>query len=917
MSADAYLEQLCEEGFRRCYPNPSAEAIERLRYELEVVRHTRFANYFLVVWDIIKFVRERNILFGVRGSAAASVVLHCLGITDIEPLQYRLVFERFLNLERKEMPDIDMDFQDNRRDEVLNYVVNKYGNEQVAQIITFGTFGAKTALKDTGRALDMSYGATETISKMVSPRAKNLTDALETSSEMAAAYRNDEKVRTLIDNARQLEGLVHHVGTHAAGVLISEEPLTHTVPLQRPPKGDENSPVLMTQFSMDPVAKLGLLKMDFLGLTSLSILDRAIKLVERHQGLEIDLQQIPLDDEATFDLLSSGNTTDVFQLESSGMQRYIRELKPTTITDIAAMIALYRPGPMENIDRFIAGKHRRINVSYPHQSFKEMLDETYGVIVYQDQVLLILQQFAGYTLGAADIVRKAMGKKIPALMAQERDNFVTGATSKGYDESLATEIFDLIEPFAGYAFNKAHSVSYALISYWTAYFKTHHTACYMAAVLNSRLGNPARTASSMNECFRLGITVELPDINRSETGFSIDPDEDGKPRIRSGLSAIKTVSETVVSPIVSDRRENGPYESIDQFCSRAGAAGLNRRTLENLVKAGAFDELADRGPLLAALDQMTGIIQRESKTRDQGQSNLFGTSEVQDIQHVRLDGPQATEPDKIAWEKDLLGAALSKNQIIELSKSELHGATIVLDEMDGDPVTIVGIVSAVNQGTKRDGDKFYSVDLDMIGGTASVTVWPEALTKTREVWQVGNAVRVLGKLQDREEKPTVICEDAWEHATDGSEPAYPTGLPEPAPQAPKKTWSPSDMDDVVTEPQVASEDSSASETRRAAQEMMERIRSDSYRLVTLTVSSTDQPDEDVKLLREAVGLLLDHPGTDAVDLQINTPGKRVLMELPTVSTHYSETMKEQIEELLGPGAVKLQTAQAEQPVAAD
>ena len=411
MDADDYLAQVCEEGFRRRYPNASPEAVDRLRYELEVIRYTKFANYFLVVWDIINFVRQREILFGVRGSAAASVVLYCLGITDVDPLEYRLVFERFLNMERKEMPDIDMDFQDDRRDEVLHYVFDKYGNDRVAQIITFGTLGAKAALRDVGRALGMSYGDVDRIARMVPFKARNLEDALRVSPELQSSYDSNEAVKSLVDQAQGLEGIVHHVSTHAAGVLIADEPLTETVPLQRPARGDESSPVLMTQFSMDPVAHLGLLKMDFLGLTSLTILDQAVKMVWESRGAEIDLQTLPLDDGATFELLSSGNTTDVFQLESAGMQRYIEKLKPSNIGDIAAMIALYRPGPMENIDRFIDAKHGRTEVTYPHASLKELLDETYGIIVYQDQVLLILQQFAGYTLGAADIVRKAMGKE--------------------------------------------------------------------------------------------------------------------------------------------------------------------------------------------------------------------------------------------------------------------------------------------------------------------------------------------------------------------------------------------------------------------------------------------------------------------------------------------------------------------------
>ncbi len=449
------------------------------------------------------------------------MVSWALLITDLDPLRFGLLFKRFLNPERVSMPDFDIDFCQDRRDEVIHYVQKKYGRDHVAQIITFGTLGARAAVRDVGRALGMGYSDVDSIAKMVPLKARTLEDASCVSPELKTAYEQEPNVTKLINDAQGLEGIVHHVSTHAAGVLIADEPLTETVPLQRPVKGDENSPVLMTQFSMDPVAQLGLLKMDFLGLTNLTILDRAVKLVRESQGVEIDLQTLPLDDVTTFELLSSGNTNDLFQLESAGMQRYIKALKPSNLGDIAAMIALYRPGPMENIETFIDAKHGRKPITYPHPSFKELLDETYGVIVYQDQVLLILQQFAGYTLGGADIVRKAMGKKIASLMAEERVNFVAGAQSKGYEESVAIEIFDLIEPFAGYAFNKAHSVSYAMISYWTAYFKNHYPVEYMAAVLNARLDNPEKILSSMNECFRLAIPILLPDINRSDEFFSI------------------------------------------------------------------------------------------------------------------------------------------------------------------------------------------------------------------------------------------------------------------------------------------------------------------------------------------------------------------------------------------------------------
>ena len=931
MDADDYLAQVCEEGFRRRYPNASSEAIERLRYELEVIRYTRFANYFLVVWDIIKFVRERNILFGVRGSAAASVVLYCLGITDVDPLEYRLVFERFLNMERKEMPDIDMDFQDDRRDEVLHYVIDKYGNDHVAQIITFGTLGARAALRDVGRALGMSYGDVDRIAQMLPQRAQNLDDALNVSTELKSSYDNNEAVRELVDRSRDLEGIVRNVGTHAAGVLIADEPLTETVPLQRPVKGDENSPVLMTQFSMDPVAHLGLLKMDFLGLTSLTILDQVVKVVRESRGIEIDLQTLPLDDAKTYELLSSGNTTDVFQLESAGMQRYIEKLKPSNIGDIAAMIALYRPGPMENIDRFIDAKHGRAAVTYPHPSFKELLDETYGIIVYQDQVLLILQQFAGYTLGAADIVRKAMGKKIASLMAQERENFVAGATGKGFDRALAVEIFDLIEPFAGYAFNKAHSVSYALISYWTGYFKAHYPVEYMAAVLNARLDNTDKTISSINECFRLGIPVRLPDVNRSGEFFTIDRDDEGTQGLRIGLAAIKTVGEGAVKPLVEERRENGPFQSIDDFCRRAGAANLNRRTMESLVKAGAFDSVAPRGAMLDALDRIVATAQREAQMRNSGQSSLFAGGS--DSAGAAAGGNAMGEPgiilgvndaspqEKASWEREYLGVALSHNPLMALTGVNTGGAFVSLDqlsdEMQGQQVHVLGIVSTVTERARRDGQRFVIVGLELLGGVVEVTVWPEALQRTEGIWQPGRTVRVQGRVRLRGEQIELSCDDAEEFVPD-----QPSALPangKPASAKPNgngngghykngngnsngNSQQRNGNGNGNSQPDYANGNGNghgyAGEGQRPAP-----VYDSSNRLVQLAVTESEDPQHDAMLLREVIGVILEYPGRDKVNLEIRTSGKRVLMELPVVSTGYCDPLRERLEDLLGPDTV--------------
>ena len=923
MDADQHLAKLCWEGFKSRYPHPTEAEEERLKYELEVIHYTSFANYFLVVWDIIDFVRRAGIMYGVRGSAAGSVALYCLGITNVDPLEYRLVFERFLNLERKEMPDIDLDFQDDRRDEVLRYVVERYGSDRVAQIITFGTLGAKAALRDVGRALGMSYGDVDRIARMVPLKSRTLADALKANNELQTAYENEPAVGQLVDTAQGLEGIVHHVSTHAAGVLIASEPLTETVPLQRPVRGDEDSPVLMTQFSMDPVAHLGLLKMDFLGLTNLTILDRAIKLLDQTQGIRIDLDRLPLDDMAAFELLSSGNTTDLFQLESAGMQRYIKELKPSNLGDIAAMIALYRPGPMENIDTFIDAKFGRIAVTYPHPSLKDLLDETYGIIVYQDQVLLILQQFAGYTLGSADIVRKAMGKKIAALMAQERERFVEGARGKGFDEDLAVEIFNLIEPFAGYAFNKAHSVSYALISYWTAYFKSHYPLEYMTSVLNSRLDHPDKIVTSINECFRLGIPVLLPDINKSEEFFSIEKtgsdDNAGQetpgrkrngngesgdgayPGIRMGLAAVKTVGEGAVRPLVEERKTKGEFASIDDFSRRADPRGLNRRTMESLIKAGAFDGLAPRGAALEALDLIVATAQREARTRNSGQTSMFGGESQQtgfeQVPGIPLTGPDATAEDKAAWERELLGLPLSVNPLRVLATLDPGSATASLDQIDegmqGQTKTLLGHVSTLTERFTKEQKKFLIVTLDLLGGPIEVIVWPEVLERTQGMWQEGKLVRATGKIRIRAEQFSLVCDQVQEYESYGSPDGVTNG---------HTPINGNGSGNGGSANKKVSGSNGGNSTRRSSKIIIDESPS---RTVYLGVTETADAASDAQLLREVIGVILDFPGKDKVNLAIRTGGRKVVMELPVVSTGYCPDLKQRLEALLGTDTVAL------------
>jgi DNA polymerase-3 subunit alpha len=872
-TADEYLAELCWQGLRQCYSPVPPEAEERLAYELEVIRQTQFAHYFLVVWDIVSFARERNILFGVRGSAAASLALYCLGVTSVDPLAHRLIFERFLNVERKEMPDIDLDFQDDRRDEVIAYVAQKYGQDRVAQIITFGTLGARAAIRDVGRALGMPYSQVDRVARLVPPNPGiTLERALEENVELRNLYQQDSAVRELVDSAKKLEGVARHASTHAAGVVISREPLTQYVPLQRASKGDAQG-IAMTQFSMENIARVGLLKMDLLGLANLTILAKAREIIRHTRGVEIDLHRLPLDDAKTFELLSSGETGGIFQLEGGGMRRYIRELKPSSFSDIAAMIALYRPGPKEFIPTFIRAKHGLEPIRYPHPALSQILEETYGVIVYQDQVLLGVQAFAGYTLGEADIVRKAMGKKIPEIMKKERERFIAGAVNKGFSRKVAQQVFDIIEPFAGYAFNKAHSVSYALIAYQTAYLKANYPVEYMTALLISHTGQQEKVAAAIGECQqKLGIAVLPPDINKSEVDFSIEKREGGDLAIRFGLAAIKNVGAAALEPILAARRAGGEFRSIEDFCRRADLRGINRRVLESLIKAGALDCLGDRGALLYNLDRLLSLAQREQRLREKGQTTMFdlwGENVPLPLPALELLPVDIPAKEKLSWEKELLGVYLSEHPFRQVSP-KLVGNTAALcgqidAEMAGQLVTVVGMVTAVRQSFTRNRRPFVTATLEDLVGSLEVTCWNEVYQRTQELWTEGNILLVRGKVRVRDDQVQLVCEGAERYQ----------------PQA--------QQEEVELETGLGEED----------------LGREGGRLV-ITLTQSEDKEADLSRLEEVMEIIREHPGEDKVYLAIDSEGGVVKLEMNGIGVDYSPELHRRLVGLVGEEGVKLE-----------
>jgi len=775
LTPNEYLAQLCERGLRERYGEPTEEIRKRLEYELYVIKETGFPEYMLIVRDFARYARERGIPMGVRGSAAASIVLYTLGITDIDPIENRLVFERFLNLERREMPDIDLDFADNRRQEMIDYAAAKYGHDRVAQIITFGTMGAKAAVRDVARASGWSHSDADRIARMI-PSVLNMTldRALEESPELKKLYDEDAQVKTLIERAKRLEGISRHAGTHAAGIVISRDKLIDHVPLQRAPRSTDDELVLpTTQFPMETVSEIGLLKMDFLGLSNLTILGEAVEIIKEQRGIELNVLELPDGDAPTYEMLGKGETFGVFQLESAGMRRYIQELRPGSVSELAAMVALYRPGPMQHIPRYCNAKHGLEEITYPHPDLADILDETYGVIVYQDQVLLIAQRFAGYTLGEADIMRKAMGKKIVEKMAAERQRFIEGATARGYSKEDAETVFNLIEPFAGYAFNKAHAVCYGTISYQTAYLKANYPAEYMTAVLrlapNHPSGATARVAAAVAECVKLGIPVLPPDVNRSGVKFEVEELDDGARAIRFGLSIIKNVGEAAVEALVAAREKqpNKRFESLFDLCCAVDARSMNKRVLESLIKAGACDELGDRAVLLASMDKVLAAAQTEQKAAERGQIGLFGDAALAPKVEVDLEVDVVAIPKKtlLAWEKEHVGVYLTENPLKDIQEiARRQGlsfeAIAELDEESaGQTTRILALVTSVRRIVTRTNRSMAILTVEDLGGSIECVVFPSTFDKVAEHLFEDRALYITGKVEMRNDSLQVVVDD--------------------------------------------------------------------------------------------------------------------------------------------------------------
>ncbi len=760
-STFAYLKQLVEERLPKRFKEKTKEIEERLEKELGVIEKTGFADYFLIVQDFVMWAKEHGIVVGPgRGSAAGSLISYVLGITDVDPLRYDLLFERFLNPERIQAPDIDIDFTDIRRDEVLAYVRETYGADRVAQIITFGTMMARAAIRDTGRALGYPYGFCDELAKLI-PFNATIQKALDDVAELKEKYNTDKEVRRLIDNAKKLEGVARHASVHACGVVIAPEPLVQNVPLQYAPGGTEEMNIIVTQFEGHSVEDVGLLKMDFLGLRNLTIIEKALRLVKEHEGKDVDITDIPLNDSATYKILQEGETTGVFQLESSGMRRYLKQLKPSDFEDIVAMNALYRPGPMELIPHYIKRKFGEEDVTYLHPSLEPILASTYGIGVYQEQMMRIARDLAGFSLSEADTLRKAIGKKIKKLLAEQKEKLVQGMIDNGIDERTAEKIWNLFPPFARYGFNRSHAVSYAMVGYRTAYLKAHYPVEFMTALFNVSNGDTDRINFLVTEARRLGLDVLPPDVNESERDFTIV----GKNEIRFGLASIKNIGYHIVDIVIEERGRGGPYGDITDFLSRIHHRDFNKKSLENFIKSGALSSLGlKRKQGIENINELLRFNQATKDGSDASQGNLFGGKPFATL---RL--KPAEEDDKqtiLAWEKELLGLYLTDHPFAQYAKKVQGKVTPIreLKEEHGNSrdaqYLVAGIVTNMTRLMTKKGDPMLFVTLEDEQDAIEVIVFNNTLERTRDLWQEGAALAVKGTLSARDDVPKLICNAA-------------------------------------------------------------------------------------------------------------------------------------------------------------
>jgi len=881
LTPDQYLTKLVADGLRWRFETLTTATKERADQELSVIKATGYASYFLIVWDFYKFARQHGIVVGPgRGSAAGSLVSYCLGITNVDPIQHGLIFERFLNIDRVSMPDIDCDFSVEGREKVIRYVSEKYGDDRVAQIITFTTMASKAAIRDVGRVLEVPLRETDRLAKLVpvwQGRSKSLDDAMKEVPEFREAYEASDEQKHLVDVARALEGVLRNVSTHAAGVVIAPEPLVQYTPLQFGP-GRES---VVTQYEMKAVGDIGLLKIDFLGLQNLDIISTCLKLISLYREIEIDIERIPFDDSKTYGLLSAGDTHGVFQLEGAGMRRMLIDMCPQTFSDVSAAIALFRPGPMINIPAYVARKQGREPIEYMHERLEPILRETYGVMIYQEQVMMAARELAGFTMSEADILRAAMGKKDKAKMAKLRTKFIAGAVERDIAQSTADALYDAIAKFAEYGFNRAHSVAYGVISYQTAYLKANYPLEYMTSLLIHSKENADKIAAAVVDCRLHGIEVLAPDINLSDPDFSVfdfapdNPELGG--RIFFGLSAIKTIGKHAAESIVAERDAGGRFRSLEDLCERMlGYQDVNKRVIEALVMSGACDSLGERSRLLAALELTVAWAERAWRDRESGQTSLFdlGGADKVAAEHfsLEIDIAPMTSQDMLRLEKDLLGLYLSDHPLrrisAELSKlSDTHAVEVTnaLQEME---VRVAGLVREVRRAVTRKGQIMAWATLEDLTGTVEVVLFPRVFEQTRSIFQVDTIVVVAGKVDQKIGSVRAV----------GSVSEFDTEL-EPETEIAAVV---ADMAWVWNDP----------ECLPVARRQLLHVR---------------VPNGDNGLAERLEAVLARHPGSDEVVLHVLVGSREVTVHAGRYHVQAGTALEAELDELVGPASTRLET----------
>jgi DNA polymerase-3 subunit alpha len=954
-TTETYLRHLSEEGFARRYGARARDARvrERLDYELGVIHTMGFDAYFLIVWDLCRFARSEGIWYNARGSAAGSLVAYVLDITLVEPIDHGLIFERFLNPGRNEMPDIDLDFQDDLRVKVMEYCSTKYGADRVAQIITFGTMGARAALKDVGRVMDIPLAEVDRVSKLITAppnKPVTLVNVLAESPELRQLYNDVDYIHELVDTASQMEGTVRNAGTHAAGVIISDRPIVEYAPLHRPTSGAaDDSPIKsVVQYEMSHVDKLGLLKVDFLGLATLTIMQRACKLIQERHGIEFNLNNIPTDDPETYEFLSKGRTAGVFQLEGDGMTKWIVEMKPRSLANVIAMVALYRPGPMADIPKYIRRMHGEEIVEYRHPLLAEIMKETYGVAVYQEQVMFAAIEMAGYTASEADYLRKAISKKDADAIAKHAKMFVEGCVKNGIDAEVAESIFEDWKAFASYAFNKSHAADYGVIAVQTGYLKAHYTAEYMTALLSASKDEMAKVAYYAMDCRNMGIEVLPPDINTSGWDFTIEDRPDGKAAIRFGLGAVKNVGEGPVTAIIAARAA-GPYADLTDLANRLDLRNVGKRPLEALTKVGALDCFGPRLAVLQSLDRVINVSTSHFRAAENGQLTFFG-GDSGVAETIVL--PYSREPDRkelLSWEKELIGMYISAHPLTPyeglLKERISHQIGQLKDLPQGMLVAVGGIVLRMRPHATKDGKPMGYIVIEDLQGELEMVLFPKVWEKFSRQVKEEMVVVVEGKVDNTSANPKLLMDkltiiqqaDADQVKTGSSQAAAKGAAPkllvnsqeadwtssDPGKDlGPDDSWTPSIEDDWDPGDQAGFYPSAAAPADDAPVVKLDpatvpgfkyevepivnpRVQVEGSQVITLVIRASDDLQRDMRRLKNIQGLLLAHPGTDHFQVEVIDGDKVTVMDFPNSSTRVSPELLQALEEKLGTGNVRV------------